>query len=189
MRPAPSIDAAGQQLTVKFEGERLTVMGDLVRLSQVVTNLLNNASKYTPAGGRIDLRLYQQGKNAVISVADTGIGIPPEMSNRIFDMFVQLQPYAPRAKSGLGVGLALSRRLIELHGGSIEVQSDGKDRGERLPRPFAAAGGRSVRSSKRSPVLRRAGAGDHSRGRRQPGCRRKPPNDPDLTRQHRACGL
>jgi PAS domain S-box-containing protein len=134
---APSIAAAGQQLTVKFEGEGLTVMGDLVRLSQVVTNLLNNASKYTPAGGRIDLRLYQQGKNAVISVADTGIGIPSAMSGRIFDMFVQLNPHAPRAKSGLGVGLALSRRLVELHGGTIEVESDGKDRGSvfrvRLP--------------------------------------------------------
>lgn len=133
----PLIDESSQQLTVTIEDEPLAVMGDLVRLSQVVTNLLNNAGKYTPAGGRIDLRLYQEGKDAVISVADTGIGIPQEMTGRIFEMFVQLTPYEQRAKSGLGVGLALSRRLVELHGGTIEVESEGKDCGSvfrvRLP--------------------------------------------------------
>jgi PAS domain S-box-containing protein len=155
---APLIDAARQQLTVKIDGEHLSVMGDLVRLSQVITNLLNNANKYTPAGGRIDLRLYQEGENAVISVADTGVGIPPKMSGRIFEMFVQLDQYTPRARTGLGVGLALSQRLVELHGGTIEVESAGKDRGStfrvRLPllaRKVAAQGAPSSVPAKPLP--------------------------------------
>jgi PAS domain S-box-containing protein len=124
----PMIDEARQLLTVRIEDEHLPVAGDIVRLSQVVTNLLNNASKYTPSEGRIEIRLYREGSFGVICVADNGFGIPAEMTDRIFDMFVQLYPHAARPK-GLGVGLALTKRLTELHGGTIEVQSDGKDRG------------------------------------------------------------
>jgi PAS domain S-box-containing protein len=137
----PMIDEARQRLTVQIEDQSLSVTGDIVRLSQVVTNLLNNASKYTPSQGHIEVRLYREGSHGVIRVADTGAGIPADMSARIFDMFVQLDPHAPRAK-GLGVGLALTKRLTELHGGTIEVHSEGKDRGStfRVRFPLLANG-------------------------------------------------
>ena len=130
----PLIDAAGQQLAMTLPPEPIVLSADAVRLSQVLGNLLNNASKYTDSGGQIWLsaRVEREvpGTDAVaISVRDTGVGIAPEMLSRVFDMFTQVSPARTRAHSGLGIGLALVKSLVELHGGRVEVKSAGLGQG------------------------------------------------------------
>jgi PAS domain S-box-containing protein len=116
----------------------LKVDGDMARLVQLFTNLLNNAAKYTPPGGHITISVREDGPMAVIGVLDTGIGIPGHMVSRVFDLFVQGERTLDRSEGGLGVGLALARRLAELHGGSIEAHSEGEGKGSeflvRLPK-------------------------------------------------------
>ena len=92
-------------------------------------NLLNNATKYTERGGQIRVTASAEGERAVVTVADTGAGIPPDMLPRIFDMFTQVQEFRDRRQGGLGIGLTLAKRLVELHGGTIEAQSEGPGRG------------------------------------------------------------
>src|SRR5439155_10028085 len=110
---------------------------DATRLTQAFSNLLNNAAKYTECGGQISIGATSDGIDADITVADTGIGMAPEMLPRIFDMFTQLQAHRDRTFGGLGIGLSLARRLVELHDGTIEARSDGPGRGSiftvRLP--------------------------------------------------------
>jgi len=127
---APGIEAARHTLDVDLAGTPLLVEGDLDRLAQLVANLLNNAARYTPPGGRISVRARREGNYAVIRVRDTGRGIEAGMLERIFDMFVQ-EGRSPleRVGGGLGVGLALARRIAELHGGKLEAHSDGVNRG------------------------------------------------------------
>jgi PAS domain S-box-containing protein len=131
----PVIEAAHHRLEVSLPPEPLELQADFVRLAQVVSNLLNNAAKYTEPGGRIDLAARRDGDHALISVRDTGIGIAPDVLPRVFDMFVQLD--RDRARGGLGIGLALARTLVEMHGGSIEAKSRGPGHGSeflvRLP--------------------------------------------------------
>ncbi|AMV40600.1 PAS domain S-box protein [Planctomyces sp. SH-PL62] len=131
------IDADGHELSVRLPDEPIPVEADRTRLVQVVANLLNNAAKYTPQDGRIDLSVAREGETAVIRVADDGIGIPAEMLPRIFDMFTQVGSSLDRAQGGLGIGLTLVRRLVELHGGTVAVDSPGTARGSvftvRLP--------------------------------------------------------
>src|SRR6185503_17212452 len=107
------------------------------RLVQIVTNLLNNAAKYTNPGGRIALTLAPEGSEAVLRVKDTGIGIAPELLTAIFELFRQVDTSVSRERGGLGVGLALVRQLVALHGGSVEGKSDGLGHGSefevRLP--------------------------------------------------------
>jgi len=105
------------------------VRGDVTRLTQCVVNLLNNAVKFTPPGGRIAVRVLQEGGTAVVEVHDTGVGITPENLQRIFDLFVQERHSGHGGNTGLGIGLALTRRLVELHGGSILARSEGAGRG------------------------------------------------------------
>jgi CheY-like chemotaxis protein len=117
-------------LEVKLPAERLAVRCDVVRLAQVLLNLLNNSAKYTPEGGRITLTVERTSTNqARISVADTGMGIAPNMLPKIFDLFTQLDRTLDRAEGGLGIGLTLVRRLTELHDGSVEVSSPGIGQG------------------------------------------------------------
>lgn len=115
----------------------LLVNGDSVRLAQVFGNLLNNACKYTDPGGRVDVHASREGAEAVVRVRDTGVGIPADQLQRIFDMFVQVDPGGRRASGGLGIGLSLARKLVEMHGGSIDVHSEGVGHGSefivRLP--------------------------------------------------------
>jgi PAS domain S-box-containing protein len=118
------------RLPAGIAGE-IAVMGDHVRLVQVFANLINNAAKYTPPGGMIDVRAERQGDTAVVAVCDTGIGIAPETLPHVFDLFVQAHSKGP-GRSGLGVGLALTRKLVELHGGSIEAKSKGQGQGSEL---------------------------------------------------------
>ncbi|MGJ0508442.1 MAG: PAS domain S-box protein [Methylocystis sp.] len=121
----PAIQAGGHRLETSFTDDAVTVDGDPVRLAQVFTNLLDNAAKYTEQGGRITLSVERSGDEAVVSVRDSGVGIPVEMLPQIFDYFTQVDRTLGRAKGGLGVGLALVRRLLHLHGGSVEARSAG----------------------------------------------------------------
>ena len=133
----PLIESAGHELSVSLPPEPLVVEADAVRLSQVFANLLNNAAKYTQTGGRIELTLFGEGDEALISVRDNGVGIPQDMLSRVFGMFTQLDRGAGRTRGGLGIGLALARSLIGMHGGSVHAFSDGSGRGSefivRLP--------------------------------------------------------
>ena len=113
------------------------VDGDPTRLEQIVSNLLDNALKYTPSGGSIDLKLARAGDDVVFSVRDSGVGIPPELLPQVFDVFVQGAISIDRSQGGLGIGLSLVRRLVELHGGSVAADSPGAGLGSsftiRLP--------------------------------------------------------
>jgi CheY-like chemotaxis protein/anti-sigma regulatory factor (Ser/Thr protein kinase) len=134
---APAIEAGRHRLDVDLPEEPAVVEGDLHRLSQLLTNLLNNAARYTPPGGSISVRARAEGGQAVISVRDTGRGIARDQLDRIFDMFVQGRAPLKRVGGGLGIGLALARRIAEMHGGTLEAHSEGEDRGSeftlRLP--------------------------------------------------------
>jgi signal transduction histidine kinase len=118
---------------------------DLERLIQVVCNLLNNAAKYTPAGGHIQVLGEYEGECAVIRVRDDGLGIAPEKLSRVFDMFTQLDESRDYAQGGLGIGLTLVRRLVEQHGGTVTCASEGAGRGSefvvRLPAEIDAPAG------------------------------------------------
>jgi two-component system CheB/CheR fusion protein len=107
----------------------LEVQGDAVRLVQIVSNLLDNAAKYTPEHGRIRVTLCQEGRQALLSVADNGVGLTPEARTSVFDLFARAAPAGGSPISGLGLGLTLVRRLAELHGGTVEAQSDGVGKG------------------------------------------------------------
>ena len=128
----PLIDARQQDLAVELPRHGLKVEGDAARLAQVLGNVLNNAAKYTPEGGRIRLRLHSEEGDAVITVSDNGIGIPQEMLAKVFDLFTQVNRALDRAHGGLGIGLALVRRIVERHGGEVSAVSDGLDRGTEI---------------------------------------------------------
>src|SRR5688572_637219 len=132
---APQIQAARHRIEVELPASRLAVDGDMARLTQVLTNLLNNAARYTPEGGSIVVSLRAEEGSAVLRVRDNGRGILTENLERIFEMFVQGR--APHAAAGLGIGLALARRIAEMHGGTLVAHSEGPGRGSvftlRLP--------------------------------------------------------
>ena len=129
----PLIDAGRHHLTTKLAPPRaLMVEADSTRLCQIVANLLNNAAKYTPEGGHIQVLAERDGNEAVITVQDSGIGLSQDMLPRVFDMFAQVDRSMERAQGGLGIGLALVKRLVEMHGGSVHATSEGPDRGCRF---------------------------------------------------------
>jgi CheY-like chemotaxis protein/anti-sigma regulatory factor (Ser/Thr protein kinase) len=140
-----TLDGAGQtgQHRLSVLAEPTWVEGDQARLEQIVMNLLSNAIKYTPAGGAIQVSVSGDEATVRLSVADTGAGIAPEMLERIFDLFYQGARTLDRAEGGLGIGLTLVRRLVEMHGGKTTVSSDGTGRGTtfliELPQIPAAA--------------------------------------------------
>jgi len=117
---------------IDINSEPLWVDGDIVRIEQVLINILTNAVKYTPAGGRIQVTLRADGNYALITVEDTGVGISAEMLPFIFDMYTQADRTLARARGGLGIGLTLVRRLVELHGGTVDASSDGEGNGSRF---------------------------------------------------------
>ena len=127
-----AIEQRRHRLEVHLPDEPVVVDGDGMRLAQVLSNLLNNAARYTDAGGRIDLALRQDGRYACIEVRDTGIGIAPDKLASVFAMFGQLDRRDPRSQGGLGVGLALAQSLAHMHGGGIEAASEGAGRGSRF---------------------------------------------------------
>jgi PAS domain S-box-containing protein len=128
----PYVESMQHSLEVSVEDEGIEVEGDVARLAQVFTNLLDNAVKYTDEGGRITLTVRREGHDAVVRVRDSGIGLSPSQLPRIFEMFAQGDQSLERARSGLGVGLALSRTLVELHHGRIEAHSEGPGKGSEL---------------------------------------------------------
>ena len=158
----PLIDSRGHQLTVVLPSEPLLIEGDLTRLAQTLTNLLNHAAKYTPPGGEIWLTAGEEEEMAVIRVRDTGIGIGADLLPDIFDLFTQGDRALDRSEGGLGIGLTLAQRLAKLHGGSIEALSEGLGQGSefivRLPLPVVPIPS-SVASRKAAE--------------RQPGCSRR----------------
>ncbi|WP_232061945.1 hybrid sensor histidine kinase/response regulator [Variovorax sp. PBS-H4] len=125
----PLFDRAGHSLTLELGADPLVVRGDAVRLTQVFSNLLNNAAKYTPPGGRVTVTARQEGRQAVVAVSDTGTGLAPDMLKSIFEMFVQVSGTSREAQGGLGIGLTLVKSLVELQGGSIDATSEGLGRG------------------------------------------------------------
>ena len=129
----PLIDAGRHDLTTRLAAPRaLMVDADVTRLCQIVANLLNNAAKYTPEGGHIQVLAERDGAEAVITVQDSGIGLTRDMLSRVFDLFAQVERSVVRAQGGLGIGLALVKRLVEMHGGSVAAFSDGPDLGCRF---------------------------------------------------------
>ena len=122
-------DELEHQLTVTLPEETLMLHADPARLAQVIGNLMNNACKFTNRGGRIVLEVHRDGEDAVIRVRDNGIGISPEQQGRIFEMFAQIDTSLERSRDGLGIGLTLARNLVEQHGGSVSVRSEGLGHG------------------------------------------------------------
>jgi PAS domain S-box-containing protein len=125
----PLIEAERHELHTDVAAQPLAVDGDPTRLAQVVSNLLNNAAKYTRPNGRIELRVRRDGQNATISVADTGIGIPAASLPAVFEMFAQVEGDTRQAQGGLGIGLSLVRRITQMHGGDVTAMSDGPGQG------------------------------------------------------------
>jgi CheY-like chemotaxis protein len=158
----PLLKERRHTVTLALPSVPLLVNADEGRLAQVLYNLLGNAAKYTHPGGRIHVRAMRDGADAVITVSDNGIGIAHENLQSVFEMFTQVDASLERSQGGLGIGLTLSRRIVELHGGTIEAASDGPDKGSTLtvrlhaqqddapagepgaPRTFALARGRRV---------------------------------------------
>jgi signal transduction histidine kinase len=126
------IEGRGIALAVSLPPGRLPVDGDLTRLEQVLVNLLRNAAKFTQEGGRVSLSVAAVGAEARVRVEDTGVGIPPELLPRIFDLFTQGEQGLDRGGAGLGIGLTMVRRLVELHGGRVEATSAGRGQGAEL---------------------------------------------------------
>jgi PAS domain S-box-containing protein len=144
----PAADAKGVELRVSLEAEGLTVNGDAARLQQVVWNLLTNAVKFTPRGGRVRLRLRAAGSRAEVAVEDTGQGIDAEFLPHVFERFRQADMGTTRRHGGLGLGLAIVRHLVELHGGEVAAESGGADKGStftvRLPLKSSSDAGRTL---------------------------------------------
>jgi PAS domain S-box-containing protein len=133
----PLAESMKHEVTVIGPDEPIYLDGDAARLAQVFGNLLNNSSKYTSPGGRIGIRTERNGGEAVVTVQDNGAGIPPDKLDSIFDMFTQVEGSLERSQGGLGIGLTLVRRLVQMHGGSIQARSEGEGKGSefvvRLP--------------------------------------------------------
>jgi DNA-binding response OmpR family regulator len=133
----PLIENGGHDLNINVPPDPIYVDADLTRLAQVFANLLNNAAKYTERGGGITLAVQRQGSDAVVSVRDTGVGIPAHMLPKVFEMFTQVDRSLERSQGGLGIGLTLVKRLVEMHGGTVAAKSEGHGRGSefvvRLP--------------------------------------------------------
>ncbi len=139
----PLVETGGHVLTARLPAEPVWIHADPTRVTQVISNLLTNAAKYTPDGGRIDVSVAVEGDQAMTRVTDTGIGIPADMLPKVFDLFTQVGKHLERSQGGLGIGLSLVKRLVEMHGGTVTAESNGPGRGStftvRLPAAVAPA--------------------------------------------------
>ena len=144
----PFIDKAGHELFIEVPPGPIYVDADLTRLTQVFSNLLNNAAKFTKRGGQLRLTVQLAGAEVVVSVADNGMGIPTHMLQQVFEMFTQVESNLERSQGGLGIGLSIVQRLVQMHKGSVEARSDGPGSGSefvvRLPVALAFAGNQPV---------------------------------------------
>ena len=185
----PHIEARRHKLTVSHPPEPLWLEADPTRLAQVVANLLNNAAKYTEKGGHIWLTAEREGEEAVVRVRDTGMGIAPEKLPQVFELFTQLDRSLDRSQGGLGIGLTLARRLVEMHGGSIHGLSDGPGQGSEFVVRLPALGQIKEGTGSREPVRpggRCIPAPAHPHRRRQRGFRRN--DGPVAAAERRAQG-
>ena len=177
--------SSGTSCVLSVPARGLPVEADEVRLTQVVSNLLTNAARYTPPGGRIEVTAAREGDEVVLRVRDNGIGIDPILLPSMFEMFVQGGRGPDRSQGGLGLGLSLVRTLTALHGGTVSAHSDGPGRGSeftvRLP-ACAAAGARRARGARRAPAQVAGRAQARPRRRRQPRRRRDDRPVPRRTR-------
>jgi CheY-like chemotaxis protein len=154
----PLATSADHTLTVEPPATPVVVDGDGARLVQVFANVLNNAVKFTPRGGRIWFTAEPQSGEIVVRVRDTGMGIAPDVLPRVFDMFEQAEPILERSAGGLGIGLTLARRLVEMHGGRITISSPGTGQGTEVEirLPTAAATGAKAMTADRPPAAARS---------------------------------
>ena len=153
-RHVTSLRATGkmQEHVVNLETTPVWVDADVIRIEQIISNLVSNALKYTPAGGTITIRVSRDNGFAVLTVEDTGVGMQPHLLSRIFDLFVQGERRLERTQGGLGIGLTLVRRLVELHGGTVEAFSEGPDLGSRFTvRLRASTAPRAMGDARRPP--------------------------------------
>jgi CheY-like chemotaxis protein/anti-sigma regulatory factor (Ser/Thr protein kinase) len=141
----PMIDEAGHELAVSLPDGEVVLDADLTRLAQVFSNLLANSAKYTPRGGRISLSAESEGERVRVAVRDNGLGIPAAALPTIFDMFSQVDRSVERTTGGLGIGLALVKGLVEMHGGMVTAASEGEDRGSTFTVTLPALTGRADR--------------------------------------------
>ena len=150
----PALEAKRQVLEVRAAETPLHVNADFVRLSQVLSNLLSNASKYSPQGARVTVEVHEETGSMVLTVKDTGAGFEPRDATRMFDMFVQLDASGGKSAGGLGIGLTIAKSIVELHGGAIEADSDGPGRGAcfKVRLPLASASGPRSDAAK-SPLV------------------------------------
>lgn len=148
----PAIQEAGHELTLTLPAAPVYLHADLTRLAQVFGNLLSNSAKYTPRGGRISLTAERQQDEAVITVQDSGIGIPARALPIIFDMFSQVDRSIERSTGGLGIGLALVRGLVEMHGGSVRAESEGEGKGSRFTVRLPILEGAPTPGKQESPI-------------------------------------
>jgi len=155
----PLLSVRDHQLAIDVSPGPLPIWGDGARLTQIISNLLNNAARFTANGGHIALAVRREGAQVVLSVKDDGVGIPPDMRERVFDMFTQIEWPAQRKQEGLGIGLALVKRLVEMHDGEIEARSEGSGRGSELVVRLPVAAGDGVTADGLAPGARAAVAG------------------------------
>lgn len=128
----PLLQAADHQLILTIPEVPIWVEGDLTRLSQVLSNLLNNATKFTPPAGSLSIQARAEGDQAILEVSDNGVGIPTEMLPHVFELFTQVRRFQEHGQGGLGIGLSLVKHLVEMHGGGVSVHSEGNNRGSRF---------------------------------------------------------
>jgi signal transduction histidine kinase len=149
---SPLIKTRRHHLSVQLSPEPAGVMGDQKRLVQVIANLLNNSAKYTPEGGNIALSVEPQAHQVVLKVADDGIGMEPELVSRVFDLFAQAERTSDRSQGGLGLGLALVKSLVGLHGGSVQAYSKGAGTGSTFTVRLPRTPGRAAQAESRSEI-------------------------------------
>jgi CheY-like chemotaxis protein len=148
----PLIDSQKHALSIDIPSEEIYLEGDTVRLTQVFANLLNNAAKYTPNNGRISIRVVPENNWVSVRIKDNGIGIPEDMLSNVFKMFTQVDNSLERSHGGMGIGLSLVKRLVEMHGGSVVARSGGIGAGSEFivtlpiaPRPVSAGAGAAAK--------------------------------------------
>jgi len=151
---SPLVEQRGHRLVVKVPETGLRILADETRLAQVVANILNNAARYTPQGGRIRVTAGRDEGHVVLRVADSGIGMRPEVLSRIFDLFMQDEHGRDSSREGLGIGLSIAKGLVELHGGTIAARSDGEGQGSEfvIRLPLAAPADPAVERPRPAPA-------------------------------------
>jgi len=147
----PAATARGHRMEVRLSREPLVISADPVRLEQVISNLVTNAAKFTPEGGEITVEAAGDADTAVVTVRDSGVGIGSDMLDSVFDLFTQDSSTLERSEGGLGIGLTIVKRLVELHGGTIEVRSAGHGRGAEFTARFPKSNARPVAVERERP--------------------------------------